>query len=133
MKKITLFLLSVFVLSCSEAIDKPDKFLEKEEMTNLLYDLALLNSSRSFYDSDSTLKNISPKLVLEKYKLDSLSFVQLNNYYISQPETYGQIFDTINKRLKKRIVEIEALPDDPRDTIKKVNEIKIEKLKSILK
>ena len=121
------------LLSCSDKIEKPEKFLEKEEMTNLIYDLTLLSSSRMYQHEDSLIKKITPQAVLSKYGLDSLSFVELNNYYINQPKVYGQLYDSVNQRFKKEILRIEALPEDPRDTIGASQIVKIKDIKSFLK
>jgi len=133
MKKITLFMFLSLLLGCSDKIEKPEKFLEKEDMTNLLYDLTLYSSAKSFQTEDSIIKVYSQSNIFIKYGLDSLSFAQLNDYYIKHPEIYAQIFDTINKRFQKQILQTEALPDDPRDTIGASQIIRIRDFKKILK
>ena len=102
-------------------------------MTNLMFELSLLTASRSNYSQDSIFKTVLPQNVLGKYNLDSLSFVELNNYYIQHPEIYAEIYDSINNRLQDRIKYFEGLPEDPRDTITNKQIIKISKFKSILK
>ena len=133
MKKITIFLFLLSLFGCSKTIEKPEKFLEKDEMTNLMFELSLLTASRSNYSQDSIFKSVLPQNVLGKYNLDSLSFVELNNYYIQHPEIYAEIYDSINNRLQDRIKYFEGLPEDPRDTITNNQIIKISKFKSILK
>lgn len=133
MKKITLFIFLLTILGCSKTIEKPAKFLEKDQMTNLMFELSLLTASRSNYTQDSIFKGLTPQNVLEKYNLDSLSFIELNNYYIQHPEVYFEIFDSINSRLQKKIKYFESLPEDPRDTIKKHSIIKAEKFRSSLR
>ncbi len=117
MKKTVLLFMIFSIFSCSEKIEKPEKFLDKEEMTNLLYELSLLSSSRSYVYKDSVFTDLTPLNVLVKYNLDSISFVDVNNYYIKQPKVYSEIYDSVNKRLQRKIKEIEALPEDPRDTL----------------
>lgn len=117
MKKFFLLLVVLSIFSCGEKIEKPKKFLEKEEMTNLLYDLTLLTSGRSLYTNDSIWKEYTAQNIFMKYDLDSLSFVALNDYYVKHPAIYAEIYDSINKRYQLKIQEIETLPDDPRDTI----------------
>lgn len=133
MKKITIFLFLLSIFGCSKTIEKPAKFLDKNEMTDLMFELSLVTASRSNYSKDSVFKEVLPQNILSKYNLDSLSFIELNNYYIQQPEIYLEIYDSINNRLQKRIKYFEALPEDPRDTIKDKNVIKIKNFKSILK
>lgn len=133
MKKITLFLFLILLIGCNKTIEKPAKFLDKGEMTNLMFELSLLTASRSNYSQDSIFKSVLPQNVLGKYNLDSLSFAELNNYYIQHPEIYAEIYDSINKRLQDRIKYFEGLPEDPRDTIKNRQIMKIDKFKSILR
>lgn len=133
MKKITLFLFLLTLLSCTKTLEKPAKFLEKKEMTNLMFELSLLTASRSNYSQDSIFKGLTPEYVLNKYDLDSSAFVELNNYYIQHPEIYAEIYDSINNRLQNKIQYFDSLPEDPRDTIQKINKIKIDRFKSILK
>lgn len=132
MEKIALLFVLIFFLSCEKSIDKPEIFLEKEEMTNVLYDITLYTSMRSFQETDSVVKAMTTQHVLKKYGLDSLSFAKLNAYYIQQPKIYEEMFDTINKRFKKHVEQTDALPNDPRDSIvKKVDFIKLKDMKII--
>ena len=133
MKKITIFLLLLSIIGCNKTIEKPAKFLEKDEMTDLMFELSLLTASRSNYSQDSVFKGLTPQYVLSKYDLDSSAFVELNKYYIQHPEIYAEIYDSINNRLQNKIKYFETLPEDPRDTIQKINKIKISRLNSILK
>lgn len=130
MKKIAIVFVMFSIFSCTEKIEKPKKFLEKEEMTNLLYELALLSSSRSYAYKDTLLSEFSPLNILVKYDLDSLSFIENNNYYIKQPKLYAEMYDSINVRLQRKIKEFEALPNDPRDSTallfnEKINKIRL--------
>lgn len=133
MKKFSILLVFSIFFNCDKTIEKPEKFLEKDQMTNLLYDLSLFTSSQSFYERDSTIRSITAQDILNNYNLDSLSFAELNQFYIDQPKVYEQIFDTINKRFKKKIELTEALPQDPRDSIKKISGLKVNDLKNVLK
>jgi len=136
MKKLRFLLLLIafsFLLSCSKKIEKPKKFLEQKEMINLLYDLNLFTSMQIFSNDDTLVKNMSSKTILKTYGLDSLAFLELNNYYLNQPEVYEVIFDSINKRFKKKIEETEALADDPKDTLSHKNELPIKRLKMLTK
>lgn len=133
MKKIILFLLLLSILGCNKTLEKPAKFLDKNEMTDLMFELSLVTASRSNYSKDSVFKEVLPQNILSKYNLDSLSFIELNNYYIQQPEIYLEIYDSINNRLQKKIKYFETLPDDPRDTIGSSQVVRIRDFKSVLK
>jgi len=105
---------------------KTDHLLSKEKMTDLMYELTLLNSAKSMVnvqDSITVIQNSAT--ILKKYGLDSLHFVEQHRYYASQENVYAEIFDSIHKRLEREIKILEALPEDPKD------EIKIDKMPNI--
>ncbi|GAA6771333.1 hypothetical protein AAGS39_20790 [Flavobacterium sp. CGRL2] len=71
-------------------------------MVDIMYDLSLLEAMR--YQKPLSLDSINSdptKFILQKYKVDSLQFVQNNIYYASDYESYKDMFDEVNKRLAK--------------------------------
>ena len=112
MKKITATIIALIVLvSCNiSPIAKPDNLIEEKVMTDILYDLMLLDAIKSQNPYDTIKKNIKPKeYVFKKYKIDSLQFIQSNQYYISQIDVYKKMYDEINERMKNEIKEINLL------------------------
>ena len=112
MKKIIILLAIVFVfVSCKdEVIKKPNRFIEKETMINIMYDLAVLDGIK--YQNPASLDSfkINPKkYIYKKYKVDSLQFAQNNIYYASNYEEYSAIIDQINIRLVATKAEVTAL------------------------
>ena len=108
MKKIIATIIALFVLvSCNNSpMEKPDNLIEERVMTNILYDLMLLDAMKSQNPYDTIKKNIKPKeYVFKKYKIDSLQFVKSNQYYISQIDVYKKMYDVIHERLEKEIKE----------------------------
>lgn len=103
----------------------PENLLPQERMTDLLYDLTLLNSRQSNYiNADTLVVSHNAIALLNKYDLDSTSFVRQHRYYMDQPEVYTRMFDSVQARLQREIKKIEAMPEDPRDK-KKEEERKI--------
>jgi Domain of unknown function (DUF4296) len=103
MKKIIATVITLFVLvSCNNSpIAKPDNLIEEKVMTDILYDLAILDAIKSQNPYDTVKKNIKPKaFIYKKYNIDSLQFVKSNQYYISQIEEYKKMYETISERLQ---------------------------------
>ena len=103
MKKITSTIIALFVLvSCNNApIAKPENLIEEKVMTDILYDLMLLDAIKSQNPYDTIKKNIKPKeFIFKKYKIDSIQFVKSNQYYISQIDEYKKMYDAIHERLE---------------------------------
>ena len=134
--KILCSLLFLGVLgSCAEkVIEPPENLIPKEKMTEVLYDLALLNSART--TNPKALKDHSVEIMpflFEKYGIDSIQFVQSDLYYASFPLEYEAMYNTIESRLDKEVKAIDEerkqkndksrkKADRVRDSIKKASE-----------
>jgi hypothetical protein len=104
MKKIILMLsLALFLASCNHnAVEKPENLIEEEVMTNILYDLSIMEAMKSQNPYAPQNQSINPKeYIFKKYKIDSLQFANSNRYYVSQIEEYKKMYDQVNERLKK--------------------------------
>ena len=99
--KITYFLLLLVFFSCSKHKEpKPKNLLDRETMTNLFYDMHMLESVQGFIPRILNENKIKPKdFLYKKYKIDSLDFVQNNRYYASNVALYKRMFDDANKRI----------------------------------
>lgn len=102
-KKILVLMVLMLVIGCNNLpLDKPDNLIEEEKMTNILYDLTLLDAVKSQNPYDSVSQSIKPRaFIYKKYSIDSLQFVTSNQFYISQISTYKKMYDEINQRLQK--------------------------------
>lgn len=118
MKKITVFLLAIILLSCSSKseIKKPEKLIEKEAMEAILFDLAVLQATRNYNSkllSDHQID--AKKYIYQKHHIDSLQFAENNRYYASDFKEYKEMFDHVISRIEKekavvsKIVEKEVL------------------------
>jgi ABC-type multidrug transport system fused ATPase/permease subunit len=126
MKKIVIVLTTLFFASCVDKseIKKPEKLIEKEQMENILYDLAVLQAVKNYFPQKLTENGINSKTyVYQKYKIDSLQLVENNRYYASHIEEYKKIFTHISERIKnqKTIIDTLAAREQKR-LIKKVRD-----------
>jgi len=135
LKKTRVFLLSLmFLSSCAEkVIEPPENLITKDKMTNILYDLALLNSANS--TNPNALKNNSVEImpyIFEKYNIDSIQFSQSDIYYASIPLEYEVMYKTIQSRLENEVKLIDEArqekttkarekADQVRDSLKKAS------------
>lgn len=109
MKYIFGFFLILTLFACSDkTIEKPDNLIEEAKMENILYDLALLQAIKG---NDAKLlpkNNIDPKkYVFQKYKIDSLQFVNSNKYYSADIENYKIMYERVLERIKNNKAKAE--------------------------
>lgn len=112
MKKIIVLLSILIVASCTNKaeIPKPAKPIDKPTMENILYDLALLQALKSYSPEKLTKNNINSKTyIYQKYKIDSLQFVENNKYYASDFTEYQAMFGRVTDRLQKQKAETDTI------------------------
>ena len=118
MKKPILLIVAILVLvSCGEKlVEPPEDLIPKDKMTDVLYDLAVLNAAKNTNASILKNNNIETMQYLyEKYGIDSVQFVKSDAYYASIPLEYQAIYKTVESRLEKKKKQME-------DARKKIND-----------
>lgn len=110
-KTISFLVILVLFSSCrEEAVEKPDRLIEKEKMVNIMYDLAILEGIKYQNPTSLVTYNINPsQYIYKKYKIDSLQFAQSNVYYASNYTKYKDIFDEIIKRIDNQKAVADSL------------------------
>ena len=103
MNRIVFFLVSVMLFSCgSDTVKKPERLLSEDEMSNVLYDITMLQALRSSQPQVLYNNDIKPKeYIYKKYKIDSLTFAQNNAWYTADMEKYEKIQKKVTDRIKK--------------------------------
>lgn len=112
-----ILLVLVMVASCVERIiQKPDDLIPQEKMTQLLYDLAILNAAKSTNSAILEVHFDSPtNFLFEQYGVDSLQFVKSDIFYASQPLVYEAIYKEVAAKLdkeKSKIEEVRKMTND---------------------
>lgn len=139
MKKVIIYcLLLVLVFGCSELgkPKKPDNLIPEKDMVAILVDLAVLSSAKGV--NKMTLQNngISPEeYVYKTHKIDSLQFLNSNNYYAYKTENYEAILKRVEDSLKslKSLYQIEVEELDTKTVNVKTTEVKKSSTDSIRK
>ena len=113
MKKLLLIVLCVLALSCdSHTAPKPEHLLAKDELVNVLYDIALLQSIKSFQPAVLDTNNVDAHTyIYKKYKIDSLTFAQNHAYYASDIEDYEKIEKEVSNRIQQKRDELTPKKD----------------------
>lgn len=120
MKKALLFFCTISLLSCTNnPVPKPDRLLDQETMTNIVFDLAVLQAADGIF-SDKLVQNSinSNTFIYKKYKIDSLTYYQNQRYYAADIVLYKQMHQEVLDRLEKLKKETELLPQSI-DPVKK--------------
>jgi len=127
MKKFTLLLVSVIAFSCGgPAAEEPKRLLSEDEMVNIIYDINMIQSMRSFQPQALDDNNVdAKKYIFKKYKIDSLTFAQNNTWYASNIEKYDGILKKVSERVKKEkeVLSPKADTTKVKNTIPKTAEI----------
>ncbi len=112
MKKLALLCCLMGLVSCKKELEKPANLISKDKMTDMLYDFAVLGGIEniSAFYSDTTVSVIRAHTILKKYKIDSLTFVENNRYYIELgDESYFKMQEEIMKRLEAKKVVLDKI------------------------
>ena len=120
------------VSSCKEKlIDPPENLIPQADMTELLYDLALINGLRSTNPDLLKQHNIETMPYLyKKYNVDSLQFAKSDEYYASVPTIYQAMYNTVQQRLENQISEIDEQRKRKTDSVRTKNQKTRDSLKN---
>lgn len=138
MRNIVVTLFVLLVASCNQVkyTPKPSPFLDMDEMTAIITDVYLLDSSFATNQRAYLETGVLPhKFIYKKHNIDSLTFKKNFAYYVDKPEDYREILDRVKIQLElekknlQEIMEIEAKEREVNpiiDTISDVQPILIE-------
>ncbi len=104
MRKILASLCVFFALiACESKVNyqKPENLLTKTQMANLLFDMHIAAATSNVSNLKLEKNRNYMSLIYKKYDIDSLEFSMNNLYYTSSIDDYEEIFEAVQKRLKK--------------------------------
>lgn len=113
MKKFLLLVIGIVIISCSKnPVPKPDNLLDDEVMTNILFDIAVLQAAEGTMTYRLTENNIKVNtFIYEKYKIDSTTYYQNQKYYAANTRKYKKMHQDVLARLEKIKSESEIKKD----------------------
>ncbi|NKI26148.1 DUF4296 domain-containing protein [Arenibacter sp. 6A1] len=129
MKKYLVAFSMVFMLSCGQkkVIEKPENLIPEKEMSDILYDVAILNAAKAINTSILQEHEIDPMAyIYAKYEIDSLQFVKSDAYYASVPVVYENIYTSVENRLveAQKVIDDEKLKKKEEDSKKSKESLK---------
>lgn len=104
---------------------KPKDLISKDKMSEIMYDLYILNAAKGLNKKVLELNGIMPSdYVYKKYGIDSLQFAQSNTYYAYDTEVYAALVEKVKANLEREKELYEKLTtqeQEREDSIRKVD------------
>lgn len=125
-------LISIFFLIVLVGCSNTEKAeIPQEKMVDVLYDLTVSSSARNTANRRDTVQYVVDyKQILKKHGIDSLKFIKAQKIYQQNPDVYAVIYDSVQKRLQKKLEEVRASKVD--STEEKLNPvINVKELKAL--
>ncbi|WP_299120457.1 DUF4296 domain-containing protein [uncultured Winogradskyella sp.] len=118
---VVILILFGLVIACdgSEQIKKPDNLISKKKMSNILYDLYIINAAKGVNRKLLEKNGFVPETyLLTKYDIDSIQFASSNSYYAFNTEVYQDIVEEVKARLEKEKETYEEIRKKETDSVK---------------
>ena len=134
MRRLIVFITIVLVACSEKIIEAPDNLISESQMASILYDIAIINAVQG--NSPELIKKNNIKLmpiIYEKYKIDSLQFVQSDVYYASIPVKYQEIYEVVEEKLAAKIDVLDKKEERRLDSVKKARELQKDSLELVKK
>lgn len=109
-KTIGAILFCLVLNSCGEKVlEAPENLIPKDEMVDILSDLAILTAAKTTNISLLTRNNVEPTpYLLKKYGIDSVQLVESDRYYASLPNEYEDIYTKVQEKLDRQSKAMDA-------------------------
>jgi len=109
MKNISLLFGVLFMVSCTSntIYKKPKDLIPKDTMVLLLTDLFIANTAYSYKNRGLRKKTNYMPLLYNKYKIDSVRFLESNLYYTSIIDEYDEIYKEVKSNLTALKITLE--------------------------
>jgi len=103
MKKTTIFLLIIWLISSCKDTQKPKNIISEDKMMDILYDLTILQAIHSNDYKLLSSYDLKPEtFIYQKYNIDSLQFIENHRYYISNIDKYEKMIEKIIDRAEAK-------------------------------
>jgi len=111
---VVIVILCFLAVTCdgSDRIKKPDNLIPKDKMSDILYDLYIVNAAKGVNRKLLETNGLEPETyILTKYNIDSTQFSNSNAYYAIKNDVYKTIVDKVKERLEKEKAEFEEIQE----------------------
>lgn len=111
MRQLVYILIGFLIFGCgnSDRPSKPDNLISETKMSEIIYDVFVLNSAKGINRRILEQNGILPEdYVYEKHGIDSLQFANSNDYYSYDTKIYERIMSTVKQKIEseKKINEV---------------------------
>lgn len=72
-----MLIVSFILISCSNAIKKPDNLIEKDQMVDIIYDLTILQAMRGNFQAKLDSSNVNPANYIYKNTRSTVSNLRI--------------------------------------------------------
>ena len=123
MRNYIYIVLLVLLVGCnSDRPSKPDNLISKDEMSEIIYDVFLLNAAKGVNKKILENNGIFPQdYIFKKYKIDSLQFALSNEYYAYNIDIYESIMAKVKLKIefeKRKNDSINTKEDRTKDSVR---------------
>jgi len=112
-RKSGVVLVGILMVSCSKnPVPKPDNLLDDDVMTDILFDIAILQATDGNMTYRLAENNINVNTyIYKKYEIDSTTYYQNQKYYAANARKYKKMYQEVLERLDKIKAESEIKKD----------------------
>ena len=111
MRNLSLFLLVLISLVACQNVERPEKpdvFIEEEKMIDILYDISIIRSLKTYNINEMRTLDIRPEsYIYDKYDIDSLQLAENISYYAVDFNNYAEMWEKVRERLAAKQEEVE--------------------------
>lgn len=128
-------LMTLILVSCYDVQkpEKPDDLISEDKMVDVLVETVIMSSAKGINKRELENKGILPdSFIYKKHKIDSLQFVNSNNYYAYDIENFNQIYTRVKDSLEALRLHYKEVQKKEEKSKKKLP-VKDKKLKANLK
>lgn len=129
--KYSLIILIGVMVACQsvDKVEKPKQLLSKDQMVNILTDIAILKAAGDV-NQDRLNKYIKEpfQYIETKYSIDSLTLAKNIEYYNFEFNENLEIYEQVEERINKRDAKIDSMTNYL-DSIDKNKDIQLKKMK----
>ncbi|MBL7558196.1 DUF4296 domain-containing protein [Olleya sp. YSTF-M6] len=127
--------MTLMLVSCYDVQkpEKPDDLISEDKMVDVLVETVIMSSAKGINKRELENKGILPdSFIYKKHKIDSLQFVNSNNYYAYDIENFNQIYTRVKDSLEALRLHYKEVQKKEEKSKKKLP-VKNKKLKANLK
>lgn len=120
MRNFLLLIIGITIISCSKnPVPKPDNLLDDDVMTDILYDIAILQAADGSMPFRLAENNIKINTyIYKKYAIDSMTYYQNQRYYAADARKYKKMYQAVLDRLDKTKTENDSIIPEGKEKIK---------------